>query len=326
MRKIKAKFLFVMFLIFIGVIPVNADTLTLDDIAKQLENSDVYNYLNNDETSVEIVKDVSFIEITYNTIDSGTWVTTFNYENDILSYSFPGDKTADTTFAQIIIDSQWIKEILFIVAKANGYTDEQLQSIDEEVAATFTLEKNGYESTEFTYSNGSSITATGCDTFKININNLKLDIPEDISVVPTIEILDSKHDSVTIKVFVEGLEESMCNLYRATNDSDYEYVTKISCSGENQYIDKNVAEKTTYYYKAVIDGGNNYSKVVTAIVPSKPTVEAIKGYNKPVNPDEGVENPETGIILSIVIMLSMLIISLMLVVYYYRKIQKNSVQ
>ena len=103
-------------------------------------------------------------------------------------------------------------------------------------------------------------------------NEYSEEISEDFKdVIPTIRIGDKiTSNSVYLYASIEEYESEnetpFCNFYRATSlEGKYELVTdwQIPCLGEIGILDDNLKSGTTYYYKAKVVGGNNYSGVVS---------------------------------------------------------------
>jgi len=170
---------------FFNTTYVDAETLTLNDVVAKLKQSATYNDYNKGQYNTTISLVNGSINITYKYTDSSDTtlstevVTTFTSSNDILTYNIPVNKNDDSVPARSIIDGMWIYEITKIVAEANGYTEDQLKSIEDQ--SKFNLEDNGIEITTFDYSysqDGATMTGEATETFKIDINFLDLEINE----------------------------------------------------------------------------------------------------------------------------------------------------
>ena len=172
--------LIIMFVFCFGVVTVNAETITLEQVVKSMEESDIFKLFNTDTTSCEISNTSDSLNIKCNYNEDGTLKTmntNLAYANDVLSYNFTGDKNDPSSIQQSFYDALLISSLSYSVAKLNGYTDEQLESIDEDAANNYTLAENGLEmkSFDFEYSeNGGTSSGTALESFKIDINNLKL--------------------------------------------------------------------------------------------------------------------------------------------------------
>lgn len=105
-------------------------------------------------------------------------------------------------------------------------------------------------------------------------NKYSKEIIEDFKdLIPTMRIGDEiTSNSVYLYANIEGYESEketetpFCNFYRSTSlDGKFELVTdwQIPCLGDIGILDENLKSGTTYYYKAKVVGGNNYSEVVS---------------------------------------------------------------
>lgn len=157
---------------------VHATTYTLKDVVEKLEQSETYAYLNDKELglSTKIEYTDKSIKITYDAGEKGGVITNFSYANDIISYSFPGNKTNPTEedLGTALVDAMWISEICLIVGEFHGITAEAWKGI-ENIIGSYSLSENGIEMTTWNYKNedeSGSVSMSGYDTFKININNI----------------------------------------------------------------------------------------------------------------------------------------------------------
>ena len=232
MKNIKI-ILFSIAIFFVCINGVNAE-ITFDQIVSQVKEGELNKSFNTDKVSTEIISTNDKMTITYDAGESGTWITEFNFDNDILSYQFKENKNSETTFSQTLMDGLWISEVFNIIAYANGYTDEQLELINEEKSAAYTLEKNGIEMTYFehAYEGGSSgasvnLSGSGCDTFKININNLNLEIEEN----------------------KEDIDENTNTNNNLTSDVDQE---ELKDNKEENYVDQTIDSPQTGAFTPLI--------------------------------------------------------------------------
>lgn len=106
----------------------------------------------------------------------------------------------------------------------------------------------------------------------VSVISVYADESEEIAkLVPTIEATEITENSISVKATVEhdieGLDEVMCAIYRAdTENGDYKNITMdgyVNCSGALSFVDKDLNSNTTYYYKAIVEGGTNYSEVIS---------------------------------------------------------------
>ena len=116
--------------------------------------------------------------------------------------------------------------------------------------------------------------------------------------IPTLKYKNRKKTSVELNVYVEGATSTTtCDVYRSTDNVDYEKITALSgpCNDKNKYVtDTGLKETSLYYYKAVINGSNEYSPVLK-----------VTEYDE--NPDTGVNNI-IPILIGLVISITLLFI------------------
>ena len=121
-------------------------------------------------------------------------------------------------------------------------------------------------------------------TYKIDLNNFKINFNYIDAPTPVISIIDTKDEIVTLLINLE--EDGEVDLYRSTDNNNYEYVNTITVNNGNAIYYNKVDSNNTYYYKAVVKMANNYSEVVEVNFPKE------KKDNNYL--DEKTENPLTG--------------------------------
>lgn len=293
-KKIIGLILISFLLLFTPFKQAYARDLSFEDVVDALKNSDMYSSLESSGVSLNISSTSDKITIT-----SNTYVTEFTYADDIISYTSSGSVTDDESAGQSVTDSLWIAQLILIIGENQGYTEEELSSLDI-TDTTYTLVENGLEVTTFDYSyTTASGTASGtvCDTFKININYLDLDLglgtTQTTTVKPTIEFDNVKYNSITVTVSANVEAGKTCNLYRSTNGSNYELLAQVDCKNGASYTDNNIEANKIYYYRADVGGNANYSGVILATTPGITSNE--EKIEK--SPDTGISYPIFGIVI-----------------------------
>ena len=127
---------------------VHADSLTLNDLYEQLENSEIYNYVENLADSFELSLTNNNINFEYTIIDGNEDFpesimgnVTYNEDTDTLNYEYFGNlESNEVTYKRLGIESLLISQIVYIIAEANGINITN--DIDE---TKLTLEENGVE-------------------------------------------------------------------------------------------------------------------------------------------------------------------------------------
>ena len=127
---------------------VHADSLTLNDLYEQLENSEIYNYVEYLADSFELSLTNNNINFEYTIIDGNEDFpesimgnVTYNEDTDTLNYEYFGNlESNEVTYKRLGIESLLMSQILVIIAEANGINITN--DIDE---TKLTLEENGVE-------------------------------------------------------------------------------------------------------------------------------------------------------------------------------------
>lgn len=127
---------------------VHADSLTLNDLYEQLENSEIYYYVENLADSFELSLTNNNINFEYTIIDGNEDFpelimgnVTYNEDTDTLNYEYFGNlESNEVTYKRLGIESLLMSQILEIIAEANGINITN--DIDE---TKLTLEENGVE-------------------------------------------------------------------------------------------------------------------------------------------------------------------------------------
>ena len=127
---------------------VHADSLTLNDLYEQLENSEIYNYVEYLADSFELSLTNNNINFEYTIIDGNEDFPesimgniTYNEDTDTLNYEYFGNlESNEVTYKRLGIESLLMSQILVIIAEANGINITN--DIDE---TKLTLEENGVE-------------------------------------------------------------------------------------------------------------------------------------------------------------------------------------
>lgn len=149
MKKNIIKLIILVILTFsININLVHADSLTLNDLYEQLENSEIYNYVEYLADSFELSLTNNNINFEYTIIDGNEDFpesimgnVTYNEDTDTLNYEYFGNlESNEVTYKRLGIESLLISQILVIIAEANGINITN--DIDE---TKLTLEENGVE-------------------------------------------------------------------------------------------------------------------------------------------------------------------------------------
>jgi len=169
MKKIRNLVLALM-LMFVGVISVNAATLTIEDVSKQFDKSNIFGFTSK----------VNNTDKTFDIYDNDEKTFSFTYGDDYLEYDNREVTITPENSANSMIPAFLIQNVLESVITLSGYTDKTLSE-----AATYINTYDTYgiqleiESYNFSGSdeNGSSwhISGEAVKYFKISLDTEKID-------------------------------------------------------------------------------------------------------------------------------------------------------
>ena len=187
MKKIMTVFI-IMGCMLSFILPVKAKELTFNEIVDKFESTP----LQGEHSMFEEIKNNATIEktdnsftITYN-MDGTEIKTVFKYENGWITYQYDGDKNGEDTFAKSLIESIWIEHLIATIGILQGYSYEEITNYfqnEENIDLIETLEINYFNYNYQSEDGSANISGEGIDTFKIDINNFKLN--EGVSEEPT---------------------------------------------------------------------------------------------------------------------------------------------
>ena len=143
------------------------------------------------------------------------------------------------------------------------------------------------------------------------------------NLIPTLEVKDVTANSVTLYPHVSYINTDSnykvyCYIYRSeSEDGEYQKVSDVAvnCLDGVGLTDENLKSNTTYYYKVLVDGGTKYSDVLK--VTTLGNVSASKESDT--KDGESLENPKTGVLISVVSVLIIMIGSIVSLVYAKKK-------
>ncbi len=331
MKYLKMFFVFLNMFIVLNV-NVYAKILTAEDIAKEFKNTTTYKSLTSlnedNESSINlVVKDNKL-----NIMSDNEVIFSFDIYDDYLeldgsSITFEEDNIFSYMFLAIAVNG--IADSLFNLSGykdmtlddefLNGITLENIDKLDTKYGIEVKLNNTNTEEPSLKY------IRIPLDTEKISnlmddhgITYEEKNKSEYAKYTPTLKVDNVTENSITLYAKVEeytkkenednfsSFDIPFCDIYRSTSiDGEYEPVQKgISCTGEVGIIDSDLKSDTTYYYKAKVNDGDTFSKVVYAstLVEDDDTVSQDKVVYEDGNEKEEekvtgtTENPNTGII------------------------------
>lgn len=336
MKYLKIIFFCCIMFLFHGV--VDAEIIGIDKVVNELPNTYTIRAFN--ELGSSISANVDKENYKLNLLGEGEVISSFDYTDEYIEFDNRETEVTEDNHNNDFFDAIFVDGIVKSLFNLNGFIDK---TIDEEInISDISYEEYGIqmEVEHYEYSgtdeDGGNWSESGdyLKYFKISLDSEKISklandygvdiITEEESIfkdaTPTMRIGDEiTSNSVYLYANIEGYEEEkeidtpLCSFYRSTSlEGEYELVTEwqTPCLGEVGILDENLKSGTTYYYKAKVVDGNNYSEVVsvTTLNDNNETEnEEVKNENEgkeniEINPDvsnsdknnEEISNPKTG--------------------------------
>lgn len=287
-------------------------------------------------------------------------VFSLNYGEDYIEYDNRSVVVTEDNYDDSIIAAIFMYNTLETVLDLSGYEDKTVS--EETVFDAYDTYGIQVESEAYSFSgtdeNGGSWSADGdyIKYFKVSLDTEKIDAlmakygidiedpttpsEEIANLIPRVSATEITENTIKIAPKVEyDLDESeekmvYCYIYRSNSvDGTYEKISDmaVNCLGSVSVIDEGLKSNTTYYYKAIVDGGKNFGEPIavttkgSAVPPVTPTPPVNNTTNNDTNNDTnttetpGKKNPETGISYPLVSMLLIMAMSTGVVVYTKKK-------
>lgn len=330
MKYLKIIFFCCIMFLFHGV--VNAKTIGIDEVTNEIPNTYTIKGLNSIGSSLSARIDDENNKLNFFSEDE--LFASLNYTKEYIEYDIGNAIITDENYWGYFTTTLAIEGVMESLLNLSGHQDI---SIIEKIAEVENLnyEEYGVQLEIDTYvTSDDSGSADYIKYFKITldsevISNLAEQYGENLNTeeesifkdaTPTMRIGDKiTSNSVYLYANIEGYEEEkeidtpLCSFYRSTSlEGEYELVTEwqTPCLGEVGILDENLKSGTTYYYKAKVVDGNNYSEVVSVTtLNDNNETENEEGKNEnegkeniEINPDvsnsdknnEEISNPKTG--------------------------------
>lgn len=262
----------------------------------------------------------------------------FTYNDEYIEYDNRNTIVTKENCLEDFFTPIWIESVIQSIFNASGHINK---TIYRKGNYTDTYDTYGIqmetESCNFSGTDDDGSTWDYIKYFKISFDTNKIDAlvnkygiladnfeanPETKNLVPTLEAKDITENSVTLYPEVANYdsEDVFCFIYRSNDiNGTYEKISSaaVSCSDGIGIIDKNLKSNTTYYYKAIVYGGEKYSDIIK--VSTKGNLVVDEGIDEdPTIP----ENPQTGSFISTISVCGA--ITLIIGIIYYVK-KKNSI-
>lgn len=365
--------LFLVFILLFGFgNNVFAEMYDINTVASEFSNS--YSIKGMSEIFGPISASVSDGKI--NLVSEGEVLSSFNYTNEYIEYNNRSAVVTEDNYIDDIPQTIFMEGIIETLFNLSGYNDKTIKTYEN-----ITYEEYGFyiETEDYKFSgtdDGGSWTAEGkyLKYLKISLNSelitklaktygvdLKEEEKESLfkDATPIVKIGEEVTSStVWLSAYIEGYEEEkkeetpLCNFYRATSkDGEYELISEwqTPCLGEVSIQDEGLKPNTTYFYKAKVVGGSNYSDSVSVTTlgsdnnsdssnESGSTDNNIGGSdnttsegNNDVTTGDGngagegnISNPETGSSF-IYLMMGLLILSIVSFIMMFKELKKQNI-
>lgn len=326
--------LFIIIYLCSSIINVNAAILNIENVANEFSNTKLIQELANAEYVVNAKVDT--VNKKLDIYGSEGKIFSFNYSDEYIEYDNRDMVITEDNCTGNIFDILWMQGVIDSVLKVSGYEgktfkqDETYPNDYDTYGLQMDFEDYYFSGTD---EDGGSWTKSGSvlKYFKISLDTTKIDAlmtnyGVDIdtldtdkkfleSLVPTIEAKDITENSATIYANVKHSntdydETIFCFIYRSdSKEGTYEQVSggAINCTEAVGLVDEGLKSNTTYYYKAMVYGGKEYSDVLEVTTNSLASTSNNSGANanNSENKDdtnkskkEGVNNPDTGSFIS----------------------------
>lgn len=323
------KIILVISIFFTTISGVNAKILITNNIANEIKNTTPAKELL--EKDLELTGKVDTTSNQIQVYCQNDKIISFNIGKNYLEYdnrdfnSSSINEVEDKT--SWIIKMNAIYSIVEAIFRLSGYEN---YTISDEYDYTLPYEQYGLliETKEYEVNEqvGEELTylKISTDTEKISslIKTYGVSIQENSkelisTLVPDIEVKNITGTSATIYMDIpnyslDDFEENvLCNLYRAdTKDGLYKKVNNwgVYCLDSVGIVDDSLESGKTYYYKTIVEGSNDYSKLIE--VNTKIALSSVVD-----DVDKITKNPKTGKIYSIAIFFIILLLNIATIVY-----------
>lgn len=331
--------LIVTILFFSKINNVYASILTINSISNEFANTSIIQEFNT--LNAGITSKVDSINQKLDIYAGNEKVFSFDYGDDYIEYNNRSTAVTKENCEKGFLDVIYIYGVIESVLRLSGYENKTISDYNVSYETYgIQLETESYDFS-WTSESGGTVNMSGdyIKYFKISLDTDKIatlidkygvDIEEDeidkeinANLVPILEAKDITENSVTIFSEIpdyDSEDDLICYIYRSTSENGtYEIISDwgVNCLGSVGIVDEGLKSNTTYYYKAIIEGGDKYSDII------KVTTKSSLEVNENIEEDPTIpENPQTGSFISMSF-LSITIILIAGIIYFVKK--KNSI-
>ena len=315
----KLKYLFILLIVLCPFMNVRAANISIDKVVKNLNESEIIstlNELNENEKDITVMKNDSNIVFKQGSDE----IMSMNYTDEYIEYSNPSvDSTNSDDIFEGFFEAIMIYATFNSVFTAAGFENKTLgnelpENLDYGTYGLI-IESEHYEYEEKD-ENGEVISKTTGDIlkhFKMSLDEDKIaalvntygvdyeSIFGENDLVPTLKFDNITNNSVKITANANKASDDendyYCEILRSTSlDGEYQTISNIDfvCDGTLAITDENLEPNTTYYYKAKVLGGKEYS------IPLHFKTKSAESVRPGKNPNTGIESYAYAILLAIV--------------------------
>lgn len=315
----KKLLVFILFFI-LCITVVNAETITIDEIASEYSNASIIKYLNEADSTLEIHAYNNIEKNKLQILTGNSVAFSMKYTDEYILYDNTNGKinkyNIDSEYAKSIWIEEVIETVLNIVSNNTVSLSDTYNGTYEEYGLDLVIGNYSIEE-ENSIINGTYIKYFKISLDKDKINKLiELLKPKEIVVnenildkfTPSINIFNITSKSVDITASIPSFSgnEATCSIYRSSG-IEYTKIGEVKADGKTIFQDTNIEEGKTYHYKVLINTTSNYSSVTEVMIP-----------HKGVTPDDGT-NPQTGTFINVLGILLLSIIGIFILTYSKNK-------
>lgn len=309
----------------LNTIRAYASMLSINDVSKQFEKTQVVQILLELDNEATITSKVNNEEKKLDIYFSNEKTFSFTFTDSYIEYDNRSTVVTKDNYSDGFFNAFCMQAVIESVLTLSGYEGKELSedtTLNDYDTYGIQLETEKYNFSGEDDSGKWSVSGDYLKYFKISLDTSKIDTlvakygvdnnqnNEVITnFVPELEAKDITENSITIypKVNYNGTSDVLCYVYRSdSKNGTYEKLSDfaVNCLDSVGVIDEGLESNTTYYYKAIIDGGTKYSDILSVTTKSSST-----------GTGDIVENPNTGSKYSFIVVILVVFGSITLALY-----------
>ena len=341
----------------------DARTITIEEIIKNFNESSYTTEMSN-LLSAEIKSEDDDTNKQIKIYTDDEVIAILNYNDEYIEYKNDEETTNDEEALARAINGIWLESLIDSAIKSAGHNNKSVLAPE-----TNNFEKYGLEIIEEEYKINSELnietTIPLLKNMKISRNTEKINalvndfgIEEDKeqennntikNAIPIIKAEEITDKQVVLNLNILNKNEInqdgtiFCYIYRSESENGtYEKISDMAynCIGELKVIDENLKSNTTYYYKAIANGGEIYSDIIKVTTKEEEKESNVKdeiikpetnnnnnnnnNNKKPTNSqisnkNEQIKNPDTGQNISFMTLIFITILSIGTIIFIKKK-------